>query len=218
MKIFRFRGGVHPEGRKEFTEERSITQLPLPGTLYVPVQQHIGAPARPVVTVGQRVAKGDLIAAPQGALSASVHAPTSGRIIDIDDYPAPHPSGLPVPTIVIESDGEDRWTDALESADPFVLTPEGRLARYLYGIEMPRKTLRLSLVEASEGKIGSALDQLILYCYHYDPSSRSYAPVAMNIMRAGGGASALLLGVVLSVLWLREARRRRGGDREPTET
>ena len=100
----------------------------------------------------------------------------------------------------------------------FVLTPEGRLARYLYGIEMPRKTLRLSLVEASEGKIGSALDQLILYCYHYDPSSRSYAPVAMNIMRAGGGASALLLGVVLSVLWLREARRRRGGDREPTET
>lgn len=113
---------------------------------------------------------------------------------------------------------DEKTGEYAHAAVLFVLTPEGRLARYLYGIEMPKKTLRLSLVEASEGKIGSALDQLILYCYHYDPSSRSYAPVAMNIMRAGGGASALLLGVVLSVLWLREARRRRGGDREPTET
>ncbi len=131
MRLFRFRGGVHPEGHKELTEERPITQLPLPERLYVPVQQHIGAPAKPVVTAGDPVAKGALIATAQGALSASVHAPTSGRIAAIEEHPAPHPSGLPVPTIVIESDGEDRWADTLDSVDPFTLTPEaiaGRVA------------------------------------------------------------------------------------------
>jgi len=131
MKVFRFRGGVHPDGHKELTEGQPISPLPLPERLYVPVQQHIGAPAKPVVTVGQSVAKGELIASPQGALSASVHAPTSGTVVEIGEHPAPHPSGLPVPTIVIEADGADRWTNELESVNPFALTPEaiaGRVA------------------------------------------------------------------------------------------
>ena len=88
----------------------------------------------------------------------------------------------------------------------FVCTPDGRVARYLYGIEYPAKRLKLALMEASEGEIGGALDQLIMYCYHYDPSSRRYAPVAMNIMRVGGGASALVLVLVLGGLWVREYR------------
>jgi protein SCO1/2 len=96
----------------------------------------------------------------------------------------------------------------------FVATPDGRVARYLYGIEYPPKSLRLALMEASEGTIGSPLDQLIMYCYHYDPSRRRYAPVAMNIMRLGGGATALALGLSLGALWLRELRRRRRQETE----
>lgn len=98
----------------------------------------------------------------------------------------------------------------------FVITPDGRIARYLYGIEYPPKSLKLALMEASEGKIGSAFDQLIMYCFHYDPASRRYAPVAMNIMRVGGGATALLLGVTLGTWWLRESRRRRRAHGETT--
>ena len=98
----------------------------------------------------------------------------------------------------------------------FVITPDGRVARYLYGIEYPPRSLKLALMEASEGKIGSAIDQLIMYCYHYDPASRRYAPVAMNIMRVGGGATALLLGLTLGTWWLRESRRRRRAQGEST--
>jgi protein SCO1/2 len=91
----------------------------------------------------------------------------------------------------------------------FVITPDGKVARYLYGIELPARQLRLSLLEASEGSIGTPLDQLLMFCYHYDPSSRRYGPVAMNIMRLGGSATALLLGSGLGLLWIREARKRR---------
>ncbi len=91
----------------------------------------------------------------------------------------------------------------------FVITPDGRVARYLYGIEYPPRDLKLALLEASEGKIGSAFDQLILYCFHYDPSSRSYAPVAMNIMRLGGGATAGVLALSLGTLWVRDLRRKK---------
>lgn len=90
----------------------------------------------------------------------------------------------------------------------FVLTPDGRIARYLYGIEYPSKTLRLALLEAADGKIGSPIDQLILYCCQYDPSSRAYAPVAMNIMRVGGGFTVVFLGGALGLLWLRDVRRK----------
>lgn len=91
----------------------------------------------------------------------------------------------------------------------FVCTPDGRVARYLYGIEYPAKRLKLALLEAAEGTIGSTLDQLILYCYHYDPANRRYTPVAMNIMRLGGGATALILGISLGVFWIREWRRKK---------
>lgn len=91
----------------------------------------------------------------------------------------------------------------------FLITPDGKVARYLYGIEYPARELRLALLEAADGAIGSAIDQLILYCFHYDPSTRRYAPVAMNIMRVGGGLTAVLLGTTLGLFWVRDARRRR---------
>jgi protein SCO1/2 len=90
-----------------------------------------------------------------------------------------------------------------------VATPGGVLSRYLYGLEYHPKTLRLSLIEASQGKIGSSIDRLILYCFHYDASEGRYAPVAMNIMRVSGSAGALALGGLLAGLWRSEHRRKR---------
>ena len=108
----------------------------------------------------------------------------------------------------------DRETgEYAHAAAIFLATPDGRVARYLYGIEYPEKRLRLGLLEASAGEIGTTIDQMILYCFQYDPSSRRYAPVAMNIMRLGGGATVLILGLSLGGYWLREARRRKNSDR-----
>jgi protein SCO1 len=98
-----------------------------------------------------------------------------------------------------------------EYVHPAVLiltTPKGHISRYLYGIEYQLKTLSLSLVEAAEGKIGTSVDRLILYCFHYDETEGKYSPVAMNIMRVGGSLTALALGSFLGVYWLRQARQR----------
>jgi protein SCO1 len=77
-------------------------------------------------------------------------------------------------------------------------TPAGKLARYFYGIEYAPKDVRLGLVEASDGKIGSPVDQLLLYCYHYDPSSGKYGAVVLNMIRVAGVAT--IAGLVLTVL------------------
>jgi len=87
-----------------------------------------------------------------------------------------------------------------------VLTPQGRISRYLYGVEYRPQTMRLSLVEASGGKIGSPLDQVILYCFHYDASRGRYAPVAINIMRLGGLLTVTVLAAMLGTWWARERR------------
>jgi len=85
-----------------------------------------------------------------------------------------------------------------------VITPEGRIARYLYGIEYAPKDLRLALVEASEERIGSPVDQLLLYCYQYDPTTGRYGAVAMNLVRAGGVVTVLGLAGFWAVMWRRE--------------
>jgi protein SCO1/2 len=90
-----------------------------------------------------------------------------------------------------------------------VTTPQGKIARYLYGIEYQPKTLRLSLVESSEGKVGSSMDRLILYCFHYDETEGRYAPVAVNIMRVGGSTGAVALAGLIGVLRLGERRKQR---------
>jgi protein SCO1/2 len=81
-----------------------------------------------------------------------------------------------------------------------VLTPEGKLARYFYGIEYPPMDLRLALVEASQNKIGTPVDALMLYCYHYDPATGKYGAVVMNIMRLAGGVTLILIVGMLLVL------------------
>jgi len=100
----------------------------------------------------------------------------------------------------------------------FVSTPDGRIARYLYGVQYDPRTLRLSLVEASAGKSGSTLDRFLLYCYHYDPEAGRYSPVAFNIMRVGGAATAVVLAATLLLLWRRDMRRRRAAAAETAFT
>ena len=129
MKLFDLRGGVHPEGRKDLSADTPVRVLPLPKVLYIPLQQHIGAPATPVVSIGDYVLKGQLIAAAQGTVSSSIHAPTSGVVVALGDHAAPHPSGLPVPTITLESDGKETWITNETLADPFTLAAEDIAAR-----------------------------------------------------------------------------------------
>jgi protein SCO1/2 len=93
-----------------------------------------------------------------------------------------------------------------------VATPEGRLSHYFYGIDYDPRALRLSLVEASSSKIGSPVDQLVLYCYHYDPTTGKYGPIIMNIMRLAGILT--VIAVVALILFL---RRRSAGERWETE-
>ncbi len=125
MKLYPVRGGIHPEYRKEQTSEKAIVVLPMPAALYIPLQQHIGAPAEVLVTRGELVKKGQMIARSQGAVSAPQHAPTSGRIVSVTEVPAPHPSGLPQTTIILEPDGKDEWADLPEPiADPFAAQPQ----------------------------------------------------------------------------------------------
>jgi protein SCO1/2 len=82
-----------------------------------------------------------------------------------------------------------------------VLTPQGRISRYFYGVDYPPKDLRMGLVEASAGKIGNAVDQVLLYCYHYNPETGKYGAVITNILRLGAGLTVLLLGGLLFILF-----------------
>jgi len=81
-----------------------------------------------------------------------------------------------------------------------VLTPEGKLARYFYGIDYPPRDLRLALVEASQNKIGTPVDALMLYCYHYDPVTGKYGVVVMNVMRVAGIVTVILIVGMILVL------------------
>jgi protein SCO1/2 len=87
-----------------------------------------------------------------------------------------------------------------------ILTPEGRIAGYFYGVEYSARDLRLGLIEASAGKIGSPVDQVLLYCFHYDPTKGKYGLVIMNVMRLLGGATVLALGTFLFLMLRRDRR------------
>ena len=89
-----------------------------------------------------------------------------------------------------------------------VLTPDGRLARYLFGIEYGPRDLRFAIVEASAGKIGSAVDSLLLYCYHYDPMTGRYGLAIMKAMRIAGAGTVLALGSFIIIMLRREKQSR----------
>ena len=89
----------------------------------------------------------------------------------------------------------------------FVVTPDGRMGRYLYGVQYPSKTLRLALPETGEGKIGTTTDRFLLYCFHYDAQEGRYVVAAANLMRLGGVMTALVVGVWLFASWRRGAHK-----------
>jgi protein SCO1/2 len=120
-----------------------------------------------------------------------------------------------------QQDQIDRLADAIgfkyyyvderdEYAHPAVLTlttEEGRMSRYLFGIAYPKKDIKLAILEASEGKVGSVLDKIILYCYHYDPDSGSYTVFARNVMSIAGVVMVIVFGTFIGALWRREKKK-----------
>src|ERR1051326_1297960 len=98
-----------------------------------------------------------------------------------------------------------------------VATPDGRLAKYLFGIEYGPRDLRFALVEASSGRVGTAVDSLLLYCYHYDPMTGRYGLVVMRAMRIAGAATVLALGTFIFVMIRRERTGHARGARHPAQ-
>ena len=110
QKLWPLTGGVHiAEEHKSDSNRYPSRAAALPKRMVLPLRQHIGQPAHPVVKVGQRVLTGQLLAHPSAALSAALHAPTSGTIVAIQSHPIPHPSGLEAECLILEVDG---WTSA----------------------------------------------------------------------------------------------------------
>jgi protein SCO1/2 len=93
-----------------------------------------------------------------------------------------------------------------------VLTPDGRLARYFYGIKYPPRDLRFGLEEASAGKIGSPVDQILLYCYHYDPTTGKYGILISRVLQIAGLITLLGLALLVAILLRRERGHRNGAD------
>lgn len=110
-KLFSFMGGIHPPQYKEISNQQPIRRAKLPKHLVLPLHQHIGESAIPLVAVGDKVFKGQKIARAEGYVSAPVHASSSGTVIAIEERGIPHPSGQEAMCIVIETDGEDRWIE-----------------------------------------------------------------------------------------------------------
>jgi Na+-translocating ferredoxin:NAD+ oxidoreductase subunit C len=108
-KLFKFYGGVKPPSNKTLSNALPIVQAPLPSHLVVPLHQSIGGTPRPVVQAGDKVLKGQLIGQADGWLSAAVHAPTSGTVLEVAMHVRPHVSGLDSLCVVIEPDGQDEW-------------------------------------------------------------------------------------------------------------
>ena len=121
IKLHQIHGGMAPEDHKSESLTRGLQQASLPAQLFLPLKQHIGETTKPLVNVGERVLRGQLIAGSSSPISAPLHAPTSGTIREIAAHPAPHPSGQSEACIVIDVDGKDEALPS-ESAEPEKLT------------------------------------------------------------------------------------------------
>ena len=122
-KLWHFPGGLHLPDNKAMSADLPTSQAAVPERLVIPLQQHIGAPAKPLVSVGEKVLKGQKLAKPEGYVSAPVHASSSGIVVAIEEHPVPHPSGLSAPCIIIATDGEDRWVELNPHPDYRQLDP-----------------------------------------------------------------------------------------------
>ena len=108
---------------------------------------------------------------------------------------------------------DQRTGQFIHAAAIMIVTPTGKIAQYYYGVEFSPKDIRLGLIEASQDKIGTLVDQVVLYCYHYDPKTGRYGAVVTNIIRAAGAATMLVLGGFLIVMFRRESHNGNKGTR-----
>ncbi|CAK0766459.1 Ion-translocating oxidoreductase complex subunit C [Gammaproteobacteria bacterium] len=165
-RLWNFHGGINVADHKAISAHWPLEVAPLPSRLVLPLHQHIGLAAEPMVEVGDRILKGQMIAQASGYLSTPVHAPSSGRVVEIGQLPVPHPSGWEAPCIVIETDGVDRWCEHTgipdwELVDPDLLTTRVRDAgivglggagfpssvKLKSGVDYPVQTLLLNGME-----------------------------------------------------------------------
>lgn len=111
IKVWDIHGGIHPAENKQQSNRQPIASAGIPDELIFPLSQHIGAPASPIVAVGDNVLKGQMIAKAKGFVSVPVHASSSGEVVAIESRPIAHPSGMSAPCIVIKTDGQDQWVE-----------------------------------------------------------------------------------------------------------
>jgi len=95
-----------------------------------------------------------------------------------------------------------------------VLSPGGVISRYFYGIQFRERDVRLAMMDAADGNVGSTIDKVLLYCYHYDPQAGGYTLFAANIMRLGGLATIIVIGILVGTLWVRDRRRKKETDKK----
>jgi protein SCO1/2 len=112
-----------------------------------------------------------------------------------------------------------RWDEStkmfVHASGVMVITPQGRIARYLYGVEYEPKDLKLALIEASHNQIGSPVDQVLLFCYHYDPTTGKYGATVINLLRGAALATLVLLAGGMSFYWRRDLRTYHVEERRP---
>jgi len=116
-----FSGGVHPPERKGFTEKKAVERLPIPPEVVIPVQQHLGAPSKPIVEKGAVVRAGDPVSEANGFVSVPAHASVSGTVVAVENRP--HPLGPDALSVVIQSDGQDRWNENIRFQEDYLSLP-----------------------------------------------------------------------------------------------
>ena len=127
-------GGLRLTANKKMSTQQSILDVPIPAQLILPITQHVGDPAQPVVGIGERVLKGQLIAEPDGTLGAAVHAPSSGIVVAIEPWPVSRRLGDNAPCIIIECDGKDESIPQHDSPETFISqSPEQLLENIIRG-------------------------------------------------------------------------------------
>ncbi|MCK5522571.1 MAG: electron transport complex subunit RsxC [Thiomargarita sp.] len=130
MTLWPFHGGVKPDGHKSLSNQTPILQADIPPFLILPLLQHIGEPTEPIVKVGEKVLKGQIVAHCKQkkdchlTMSAPIHASSSGTVVAIEHRAVPHPSGLTAPCIIIETDGKEEWIECLPMTNYAELAPD----------------------------------------------------------------------------------------------
>jgi len=118
LKRFTFKGGAHPPENKDYTSHKPIEAMPAPQQVFIPLQQHIGAPSEAIVQPGDEVKVGDKLSEAKGFVSVPVHASVSGKVVKITEHP--HPLGGKQQVVIIENDGQDTLSDAIKPVENYM--------------------------------------------------------------------------------------------------